>query len=81
MLLLQQVILFVEKNKLPGLRRLLEAGGAQVVTRITAAVLKEVTHAFITMSHFPKEVRVQETTEFKLLHEHVHVRLHIHVHV
>ena len=50
------MILFVERNKLPGLKRLLEAGGATVVTRITTAVLKEVTHAFITMSQFPKEV-------------------------
>ena len=52
-----QVMLFVERNKLPGLKRLLEAGGASVVTRITTAVLKEVTHAFIAMSHFPKEVK------------------------
>ena len=51
-------MLFVERNKLPGLKRLLEAGGATVVTRITMAVLREVTHAFITMSQFPKEVSV-----------------------
>ena len=53
-------MLFVEHSKLPGLKRLLEAGGAQVITRITAAVLREVTHAFIVMSHFPKEVGVCE---------------------
>ena len=51
-----QVLLFVERNKLPGLKRLLEAGGATVVTRITTTVLKEVTHAFIAMAQFPKEV-------------------------
>lgn len=51
-----QVMLFVERNKLPGLKRLLEAGGATVVTRITTTVLKEVTHAFIVMAQFPKEV-------------------------
>ena len=51
-----QVLLFVERNKLPGLKRLLEAGGATVVTRITTTILKEVTHAFIAMAQFPKEV-------------------------
>ena len=50
-----KVVVFAEKNKLPGLRRLLEAGGATVVTSHTPSALRGVTHAFITMSHFPKD--------------------------
>ena len=61
-------MLFVERNKLPGLKRLLEAGGAQVVTRITSADPKEVSHAFIAMSHFPKEVCVHVYILRVLLH-------------
>ena len=60
------MLLFVERNKLPGLKRLLEAGGATVVTRITTAVLKEITHAFIAISHFPKEVQCTCTCNYKV---------------
>ena len=50
-----RVMVFAEKAKLPGLKRLLEAGGATVVSSHTQSALRGVTHAFITMSHFPKD--------------------------
>ena len=49
-----KVLVFAEKGKLPGLKRLLESGGATVVGSHTPSALKGVTHAFITMNHFPK---------------------------
>lgn len=50
-----KVVVFAEKSKLPGLKRLLEAGGASVVSSHAPSVMKGVTHAFITISHFPKD--------------------------
>lgn len=50
-----RVLVFAEKGKLPGLRRLLEAGGAAVVANHTPSGVKGVTHAFITISHFPRD--------------------------
>ncbi len=50
-----KVLVFAEKGKLPGLKRLLEAGGATVVGNHTPSALKDVTHAFITISQFPKD--------------------------
>ena len=51
-----KVVIFAEKAKLPGLKRLLEAGGATVVANHTPSGMKGVTHAFITISQFPREM-------------------------
>ena len=50
-----KVLVFAEKSKLPGLKRLLEAGGAIVVCKPSQATMKGVTHAFITITHFPQD--------------------------
>ncbi|XP_064393637.1 DNA topoisomerase 2-binding protein 1-A-like isoform X3 [Halichondria panicea] len=47
-----KVLLFAERNKVPGMKRLLEAGGAQV---LTPSSHKAATHAFISISYFPKD--------------------------
>ncbi len=52
MLSVYQVLLFAERNKVPGMKRLLEAGGAQV---LTPSSHKSATHAFISISYFPKD--------------------------
>ncbi len=52
MLSVYQVLLFAERNKVPGMKRLLEAGGAQV---LTPSSHKAATHAFISISYFPKD--------------------------
>ena len=62
--LVLQVLLFAERNKLPGLKRLLEAGGAHVLNKITIPGLKDVTHAFINISYFPKESVSEERLFF-----------------
>lgn len=51
-----KVLVLAEKSKLPGLKRLLEAGGATVVGKPSIATIKGVTHAFITISHFPQDL-------------------------
>ena len=50
-----KVLVFAEKMKLPGLKRLLEAGGATVINNHTPSGIKGATHAFITLSHFPRD--------------------------
>lgn len=51
-----KVLVFAEKSKLPGLKRLLEAGGATVVSKPSQATIRGVTHAFITITHFPQDL-------------------------
>ncbi len=66
-----RVLVFAEKVKLPGLKRLLEAGGATVVGNHTHSGIKGVTHAFITLSHFPKEL----VRDYVVIHLHTQQQL------
>lgn len=70
-----KVMVFADKGKLPGLKRLLEAGGASIVSSYTPSGRRGCTHAFITMTHFPSDVSVNSTTvgandihQLKMLH-------------
>ena len=51
-----KVLLNVEENKQNGLRRLLEAGGAKVltITMATQAAVPSLTHAFLNANNLPK---------------------------
>ena len=57
-IMMSQVLLYVESAKQNGLRRLLEAGGATVATPTQAATVVStglLTHAFLNVTRLPKE--------------------------
>ena len=51
-----KVLVFADKGKLSGLKRLLEAGGAIVMGSHKASGRRGTTHAFITVNCIPKDV-------------------------
>ena len=59
-----KVMVFADKGKLPGLKRLLEAGGASIVSSLTPSGRRSCTHAFITVSQFPNDVSLQSEVTF-----------------
>ncbi len=69
-----KVMVFADKGKLPGLKRLLEAGGASIVSSHTPSGRRGCTHAFIAMAHFPNDVSVKRCEiEFRRLEYHSRV--------
>lgn len=56
-----KVLVFAEKGKLPGLKRLLEAGGATVMGNHTPSGRRGTSHAFITSAYVPKDVSIIHT--------------------